>query len=117
MEPLENAEITERENGRVRLRAGSATIEVTAIAPGIVRVGLFPDGRPPDYRSRAVVLESVGGDVDPARLDPFTFELGPPGEDPIGRELRVSAPKLAGERFFGCGERTSGLEKTASHQV
>jgi len=44
-------------------------------------------------------------------LDPFEFEVLPDGK------LRVSAPKAPGERFFGCGERTSGLEKTGSHQV
>ena len=30
---------------------------------------------------------------------------------------RMVKRRAAGERFFGCGERTSGLEKTGSHQV
>ena len=30
---------------------------------------------------------------------------------------RVVKRRAPGERFFGCGERTSGLEKTGSHQV
>src|SRR3954447_11649630 len=80
------------------------------MAPDILRVGVFPDGLPPAYRSEAVILEPAGGDADPARLEPFTFEA-------VDGKLRVSAPKLAGERFFGCGERTSGLEKTGTHQV
>src|SRR4051795_2715674 len=92
-------------------------VETTAIAPDILRVGVFPDGRPPDYRSEAVILEPAGGEVDAHRLDPFTFEVLEPGEDPVGPKLRVSAPRLPGERFFGCGERTSGLEKTGSKQV
>src|SRR3954463_7379173 len=91
-------------------RDGTATIEATAVAPDILRIGYFPDGLPPDYRSEAVILEPAGGEVDPARLDPFTFER-------IEDKLRVSAPKRAGERFFGCGERTSGLEKTYTKQV
>src|SRR3954470_1616391 len=86
-------------------------VETTAMAPDILRVGVFADGRPPDYRSEAVILEPAGGDVDPARLDPFAFEVLPDGK------LRVSAPKLRGERFFGCGERTAGLEKTGTQQV
>jgi alpha-glucosidase len=31
--------------------------------------------------------------------------------------LRVRKARGEGERFFGCGERTGGLEKTGSHQV
>ena len=82
-------------------------VEATRVAPDIVRVGVFPDGMPPDYRSEAVVLESEGGAVD---VSQFTFS------EHDGR-FTVSAPKLAGERFFACGERTSGLEKTGTCQV
>src|SRR4051794_32923604 len=96
-EPLGELAVTEREEGRLRLRGGAATVELAAIAPDILRVGLFPDGRPPEYRSEAVILEPAGGDVDPARLDPFRFEASSDGA------LRVSAPKLPGERFFACG--------------
>src|SRR4051794_40016483 len=80
------------------------------MAPDILRVGVFPDGLPPDYRSHAVILEPAGGEVDPARPQRFTFSAD-------GDQLTVTAPKRPGERFFGCGERTSGLEKTGSHQV
>ena len=31
--------------------------------------------------------------------------------------LRLTKAREPGERFFGCGERTGGLEKTGSHQV
>ena len=42
---------------RVSLRAGSATIELTALAPDLFRVGFFPQGRDVDYSSVAVVTE------------------------------------------------------------
>ena len=37
--------------------AGSATVEVTALAPNLFRVGMFPEGRPPDYASEAIEKE------------------------------------------------------------
>ena len=40
---------------KVCLRAGSATVEVTALAPDLFRVGFFPNGRAVNYRSVAVV--------------------------------------------------------------
>jgi alpha-glucosidase len=50
--------------------------------------------------------------------------MGPivaPGADvfsqPLGSPVRLYKKRAAGERYFGCGERTSGLEKTGSHQV
>ncbi len=39
---------------RVRLRAGAVTVEVTALAPDLFRVGMFGDGRPPNYASEGV---------------------------------------------------------------
>jgi alpha-glucosidase len=119
--------------------------EVTAMASGVFRVGLFGDGRPAEYASPAVApgvppleavvhdgidgmcIETPGGSAhvtgDPPRVH-FTDaegvviaaddpELGM-GFDPGPRLVKRREP---GERFFGCGERTSGLEKTGSHQV
>jgi alpha-glucosidase len=37
--------------------------------------------------------------------------------DPLGPPARVYKRRTVGERYFGCGERTGGLEKTDSHQV
>jgi alpha-glucosidase len=42
--------------------------------------------------------------------------------DPFAAPVTGDGPRLvkrreAGERFFGCGERTAGLEKTGSHQL
>ncbi|MGH2968826.1 MAG: glycoside hydrolase family 31 protein, partial [Solirubrobacteraceae bacterium] len=37
--------------------------------------------------------------------------------DLLGPGVRVTKARGAGERYFGCGERTGGLEKTGSRQV
>ena len=37
--------------------------------------------------------------------------------DPLGPPGRVYKRHPPTERYFGCGERTGGLEKTDSHQV
>ena len=42
--------------------------------------------------------------------DPF-------GVPPTGDGPRLVKRRAPGERYFGCGERTAGLEKTGSHQV
>jgi alpha-glucosidase len=151
------ARLVERAEGRVRLAAGDAVAEVTALAPGCFRVGLFDSGRPAEYPDHSVTapdpvaaeLTEAEGRVelatDEARailgLDPLRIsftradgsvlaaddpELGmgfvpAPDTDWVGSSLGP-APLLhkrrgEGERFFGCGERTSGLEKTASRQI
>ncbi|HEY0753588.1 MAG TPA: glycoside hydrolase family 31 protein [Ktedonobacteraceae bacterium] len=49
------ASFVAQDAAKVCLRADSATVEVTALAPDLFRVGLFPHGRAVDYRSVAVV--------------------------------------------------------------
>src|SRR5260221_885453 len=44
-----------KDASKICLRAGSATVEVTALAPDLFRVGLFPHGRSACYSSEAVV--------------------------------------------------------------
>src|ERR671932_857468 len=39
---------------RVRLKASSAMVEVTTLAPDLFRVGMFPESRPPRYDSEAI---------------------------------------------------------------
>jgi alpha-glucosidase len=46
-----------RDGSKVCLSAGSATVEVTALAPDLFRVGFFPQGRAVDYSSVAVVAQ------------------------------------------------------------
>ena len=162
-EPLGRAEFFDHGDHGLRLRAGSATVEVTALAPDLFRVGMFPGGRTPDYRSEAIAKEDWDGvevsmqetgqevtlsttaatahvSLDPLRVrftdgpegnpdrefaaDDPDLGMGPvvtPGADvfsePLGSPVRLYKRRQAGERYFGCGERTSGLEKTGSYQV
>ena len=37
--------------------------------------------------------------------------------DPLGAPARVYKRHPPATRYFGCGERTGGLDKTDSHQV
>jgi alpha-glucosidase len=140
------ATVTERADGRVRLRAGDGTVEVTALAPDVFRVGWFRAGRPVDYTSEALAgahwepageltqgsdrLELATGEatarieLSPLRIgfadagghrfavDAPAFGMGADGEAVVLHKLRGD-----GERWFGCGERAAGLEKTGSEQV
>ncbi len=151
LRPIGGAVVADRGLASVRLYAGDATVEVTALAGDLFRVGLFGSGRPPSYRSEAVAREqwpAVAADVSDTAiataeatahisLDPLTISFsdaagrtfaadaepmarGPvpnATEDLVGPPVRLTKARGAGERFFGCGERTSGLEKTGSHQV
>lgn len=159
------ATIVEKKTSKICLRAGSATVEVTALAPDLFRVGLFPHGRPIDYSSVAVVerdwdagavtLEEENGEVriatsvatahlslDPLRIsfrdatgrvfaadDPelgmgwFTSSEGAAVVElantvgTLGTPVRVYKQYLAGEHYFGCGERTGEFEQTGTHQL
>jgi len=162
---LGTATTIEKDASKVCLRAGSATVEVIALAPDLFRVGLFPHGRSACYSSEAVVsrewepgLVSIREEtsqvtistsvvtahlsLDPLRIgfsdhtgrafatdDPelgmgwFTLPEQVPFLDVInplatlGTPTRVYKKHMAGERYFGCGERTGELDKTGSHQL
>jgi alpha-glucosidase len=159
-EPLGRAELLDHDDRSLRLKAGDATVEVTALAPDLFRVGMFPEGRTPRYASEAIAKEdweplrveireesgaaftlSTGAATARVFLDPLRVsfegadgrrfaaddeELGmgavrTPGADvfsqPLGSPVRLYKGREPGERYFGCGERTSGLEKTGSYQV
>lgn len=159
------ATIIEKDASKICLRAGSATVEVTALAPDLFRVGLFPHGRSACYSSEAVVprdrdpgpvtIWEGNGEITIATsvatahlsLDPLRIgfhdaagrvfaiddpELGmgwfispegapvvdlanPPGT--LGTPVRVYKRHMAGEHYFGCGERTGELDKTGTHQL
>ena len=55
--PLGRAKHLDHDKRRMRFGVGSATVEVTALAPDLFRVGMFPEGRPPNYASEAVMKE------------------------------------------------------------
>jgi alpha-glucosidase len=157
--PLGVGELLDNDDNGLRMRAGSTTVEVVALAPDLFRVGMFPAGGPPAYDSEAIARK----DWDPvevsmqesdeeltlsttaatARISLNPLRIG--FSDGSGREFAVDDPELgmgavetvdadifseplgspvrlykrreAGERYFGCGERTSGLEKTGTHQI
>lgn len=155
----------EKHASKVCLRAGLATVEVTALAPDLFRVGYFPHGRSASYDSDAVVardwepgpvtIEEENGrlsmatsvatahlTLDPLRIG-FTDQTGRSFavDDPdlgmgwfslpdqaaivplanatgtLGTPLRVYKQYRPGEHYFGCGERTGGLDKTYTHQL
>ncbi len=157
-EPLGAAEITDHDESRVRFAAGPTIVEVAALAPDLFRIGMFPEGNPPDYESPAInktgwepvkaSMQDSGGVVEvstPAAtarilLDPFRIsftdaagrvfasddeDLGMglvrmPEENvvslPTGNPVRLYKKREEGERYFACGQRTGGLEKTGSRQ-
>lgn len=157
--PIGRAVVEERTASGVLLQSGSTRVEVTALAPDLWRVGMFPHGRAPGYSSEAiarskwepvplelgdgngaVTLTSSAGTatvaLDPLRIgfsdddgrvfaadDPVkgmgvvAGEPREPWNAPIGPGVRVHKQHPPTERYFGCGERTSGLDKTDSHQV
>jgi alpha-glucosidase len=49
------SKVITKDASKLSLQAGSATIEVMALAPDLFRVGIFPDGRAINYSSEAVV--------------------------------------------------------------
>ena len=158
-EPLGTGELLDHGDNILRLRAGSTTVEVAALAPDLFRVGMFPAGGPPRYDSEAIAKEDwepvevsmqeteeeltlsttaatarvslnplrVGFSDDSGRefaVDDPELGMGavetPEADvfsEPLGSPVRLYKRREAGERYFGCGERTSGLEKTGSHQV
>lgn len=159
------ARIVTKNDSQVCLRAGSATVEVTALAHDLFRVGIFPDGRMVSYYSEAVVpQEWKPGSVsiveeeeeltiatsfatahlslNPLRIsftdytgrtfatdDPelgmggFSTPVKTPSVDlanpsaTLGTPVRVYKQHAPNEHYFGCGERTGGLDKTESHQI
>src|SRR5919107_2026655 len=158
-EPLGVGELLDHDDNGLRLKAGSTTVQVTALAPDLFRVGMSPAGGLPSYGSEAIARV----DWDPvevsmqesdeeltlsttaarARISLSPLRIG--FSDGSGREFAVDDPELGmgavetagadifseplgspvrlykrrevGESYFGCGERTSGLEKTGSRQV
>ena len=156
--PLEKGRLLDHDDRGVRFGAGSATIEVAALAPDLFRVGMFPEGRTLDYASEAIAKEdwepvalemsgeeeihlSTGSATARISLDPLRVSFSDPsghvfaaddedlgmgvvelpGADvfsaPLGNPVQLYKRREEGERYFGCGERTSGLDKTDSYQV
>jgi len=157
--PLGRGELLDHDDRGLRVKTGATTVEVTALAPDLFRVGMFPEGRPPRYDSEAIAKE----DWEPVEvsmqeseaeltltttaatahisLQPLRVRFADPSgrafaaddaelgmgaidtfgtdvfSEPLGSPVRLYKKRENGERYFGCGEGTSGLEKTGSHQV
>ena len=56
-EPSGAGELLDHDDRGLRVRAGSTTVEVAALAPDLFRVGMFPAGGPPRYDSEAIAKE------------------------------------------------------------
>ena len=157
--PLGAGELLDHDDNGLRMRAGSTTVEVVALAPDLFRVGMFPAGGQPRYDSEAIAkddwepvevsmqetdeeltLSTIAAtarvSLNPLRVGfsdasgrEFAVDEGELGmgavetpdanvfSEPLGSPVRLYKRREKGERYFGCGERTSGLEKTGSHQV
>ncbi|WP_376793992.1 glycoside hydrolase family 31 protein [Thermogemmatispora sp.] len=118
---LGRGQVCERAGASICLRSGSATVEVTALAPDLFRVGFFLDGRPRRYESPAVVeqewsLDSVSitepqaGQLSLATsfatahlsLDPLRLSFS----DPSGRVFAADDPELGMGWFAEPAEET-----------
>ena len=105
--PLGQAELLDHTDRRLRLRVASTTVEVTALTPDLLRVGMFPEGRPPRYDPEAIAKEdwepvavkmsgeeeiTVSTDAAMARvsLDPLRISFA----DPSGREFAADDREL-----------------------
>src|SRR5260370_16992113 len=69
-----------KDASKVCLEVGSAAVEVTALAPDLFRVGFFPEDRPVNYSSVAVVPPSSHPRPPPILHD--TPPLPPPTSPP-----------------------------------
>jgi hypothetical protein len=69
--PLGGAKLLDHDERSIRMGVGSTTVEVTALTPDLFRVGMFPEGRPPDYTSEAVAK---------GRWEPVAAEMTGEGE-------------------------------------
>ncbi len=158
-QPLGATELSDHDDRAARFRSGSTTVEVTALAPDLFRVGMFPAGRTPSYDSEAIAKDewdavpveiheedetvtlSTGAFTAHVSLDPLRVSfldgngrefcgddpdlgMGPVVtqganvfSQPLGSPVKLYKRRERGERYFGGGERTSGLEKTGSSQI
>src|SRR6202165_4946119 len=115
---LGTATTVAKDASRVCLEVGSATVEVTALAPDLFRVGFFPEDRAVDYSSVAVVPRSwqpgpvtiveeagvlaLATSAATAHLSLAQFRIG--FTDHAGREFALDDPELGMGWFPGSGD-------------
>ena len=86
-------------------------MDIVAVADGVFRLGSSLDPSPAVVDPGAGFDSSELPNVDGSRV---TFSSGGAVVAEFEGFDKLRPP---GERYFGCGERTAGLEKTGSHQV
>jgi alpha-glucosidase len=89
------------QNGIITLSTGAATAHIS-LDP--LRISFF-DGSGRRFAT------------DDAELGMGVDRPGESSEIPIGDPVRLYKRREEGERYFGCGQRTGGLEKTGSYQI
>jgi alpha-glucosidase len=116
--PLGDISAVERISHGMALAAGPAQVEITALAPGIVRVRVAPDGTPLPRRPWAVDRPADDWPDTPVTLretdDAVELEAGALRVRVTRRPLRVSFESASGEVFaaddaeLGCGWHVAG---------
>jgi alpha-glucosidase len=92
----------------------SRSMEIVAVADGVFRIGR--SARSPalvDPSASLGSLETAAGRAEVGSEAVSFFD----GSGLVASFDGFTKRRPPGERYFGCGERTSGLEKTGSHQV
>ncbi|AHY47168.1 Alpha-glucosidase family 31 of glycosyl hydrolase [Rubrobacter radiotolerans] len=99
--PVGDATLTDHDGRTLRFKAGATTVEVTALAKDLFRVGAFPNSRPPSYASEAV-FRTEWPEV-PARMESveggFTLATEEATVHVETSPLRVSFIRPDGETF------------------
>jgi hypothetical protein len=117
-EPLGAAELLDHDDRSLRLRAGSTTVEVTALAPDLFRVGAFPEGRPPGYDSEAIAKKDWDRvDASIESSDNVLMLSTPQATARVSLDpLRISFTDPSGRAFAADDEElgSSSGEKTTS---
>src|SRR5260370_28838406 len=124
-ESLGTATTVAKDASKVCLEAGSATVEVTALAPDLFRVGFFPEDRPVNYSSVAVVAQdwqpgpvtiaeeagvlTLRTSAATAHLSLSQFRIG--FRDHAGREFALDDPELGMGWFPASGEAAARVYK------
>src|SRR3712207_6113606 len=98
--PLGGAKLLDHDERSIRTGAGSTTVEVTALAPDLFRVGMFPEGRPPDYTSEAVAKghwKPVAAQI--TREEEISFSTGAATAHVSLNPVRISFSDPSGHTF------------------
>ncbi len=109
-EPIGEAELTDHDGRSLRFQSGSTTVEITALAPDLFRVGAFPNGRTPKYSSEAIHKDEWS--VIEASIEKtgsgFTLSTGEAAAKIDINPLRISFTDQSG-RVFAADDEELGM--------